>query len=375
MSSTVISSHNIASGVSVDEHSFTWTIQNFSVLQTAPELIKSQTFDFTAGESLGGLPFTWTIYLKMSEPNGVGLFVKLKEKPKTANNEIYSSLSFVIKNNEGTHNYSCGEGQVRSWPDYGFGKMLYESELRDVPLKEGNLEVQITFKMYSPSAPTPMFKPVQTMLEEFLVKATAKAWRELAESLQSSADVNANETQVLMSNDGKEFSVKKLILAARSPVFEAMLRTDMTKGNGAPIELPDTSSKTLNILLNFIRTGDLQQDWDQGEVLVELTNAAAKFQLLDLLEFLDSVLGKVCTLQNAGPLMILAHNMYLMKAEAELMSFLREKGVSSPDNLLQILQGLPQWIIRHGDGGGASQMYSFVCPSLSSQNPEEINPV
>jgi len=119
-------------------------------------------------------------------------------------------------------------------------------------------------------------------------------------------------------------------------VFAAMLDTDMIEANAGVLELPDISSKALKVLLNFLNTGDLLPEWRETEVIVELTNAAAKYQLQDLLQFLDGTMGKVCTLENVGALATLARLLSLKVAEEELMIFARKEGFNSLDRFVKM---------------------------------------
>jgi len=75
----------------------------------------------------------------------------------------------------------------------------------------------------------------------------------------------------------------------RSPVFEAMFRSEMLEQQTGVVEL-DLSSKTLKILLHFIYTGSLPQGWSKDDYIdvigLELDYAADKYMLDELSEIL-----------------------------------------------------------------------------------------
>jgi len=365
MTLTGSASDNLVSGVDVDHRTFKWTIKNFSVIEKDPELIKSQAIDFSVGDNLGQR-CVLTVYLTVTEANAIDIFVKSKEKSVTSE-KFFVEFTWAIKTDRGKI-FTCGQSEDLKQVPNGIGYELLDADERDkVPLVENNLTIYVSFKMYYPSKPTLEFKPIETMLKEFHVNSTEKARRDIESSLQDLDDYV--DIQTITSKDGKEFQVTKSFLPARSPVFAAMLRTDMVEANTATIELPDISSKALEILLIFICTGELKLEWTQSQVIVELTNAAAKYQLRDLLEFLDLVLGQVCTLENVGVLLILAHQLSLKTAEEALVAFMKRKGISisTPDNLLEVLKGVSsQESGSNGEGSGQEQWNCRIRSSLSS---------
>ena len=118
-----------------------------------------------------------------------------------------------------------------------------------------------------------------------------------------------------------------------------MLETDMKEGNERVIKLQDVSGSTLKVLLSYLYTGELLPEWKSAEVIVELTNAAGEYQLEELKEFLDNVLGKVCDLDNVLPLISLAQKLSMTHAKKELLEYARKEGTASTENLLKMGKG------------------------------------
>lgn len=86
----------------------------------------------------------------------------------------------------------------------------------------------------------------------------------------------------------------------------------------------DLSGKTLKVLLHYIKTGLLLDSWKDMEVLLELPEAAQKYQLEMLTQFLDDILVSVCTtgIGNLNELLLVAGRAGLKKAEKELHEIL-----------------------------------------------------
>ena len=74
--------------------------------------------------------------------------------------------------------------------------------------------------------------------------------------------------------DGDTYPAHRAIVAARSPVFAAMFRTDMLESKTRKVEIKDVKSATFYSLLYFIYTGTLD-----CAVNGDLFNAADKYQV------------------------------------------------------------------------------------------------
>jgi len=70
------------------------------------------------------------------------------------------------------------------------------------------------------------------------------------------------------------------------------------------------------------------EDWAESDVIIQLVYAADKYQLTDLFEFLDQVVGVVCTKETAGKLLNLAKKLSMKKAEKDLFEFMKKHASS-----------------------------------------------
>jgi speckle-type POZ protein len=80
----------------------------------------------------------------------------------------------------------------------------------------------------------------------------------------------------LKSSDGDILKAHKSVLAARSPVFFAMLKSDMQEASESIVSVPDINAKVLKELLRFIYSGAVE---NLDEVSRELIYAAEKYQI------------------------------------------------------------------------------------------------
>ncbi|XP_057339511.1 speckle-type POZ protein-like [Microplitis mediator] len=110
----------------------------------------------------------------------------------------------------------------------------------------------------------------------------------------------------------KKFQAHKLVLMVRSPVFRAMLTTDMRENNEKTVTIKDIDSEVLKSMLEFIYTDKVS---DLDDVAEQLLEAADKYQIHTLKEICTKSLCKSVTIDNASRLLVLA---YLHNAEEML---------------------------------------------------------
>lgn len=105
------------------------------------------------------------------------------------------------------------------------------------------------------------------------------------------------------ANDGKILKTHKIVLAARCPVFFAMLtRPEMKEAREGSVKISDFDSKTLKELLRFIYSNQVE---GLNEIARELFFAAEKYNL-ELLKKLciESVISTLTVNNIAGAIEI-----------------------------------------------------------------------
>ena len=86
----------------------------------------------------------------------------------------------------------------------------------------------------------------------------------------------------------KEFKVHRVILASRSPVFRAMLESDMKEKQSGVVEVSDTTPEVMSDLVAYLYTGTAP---NLTTLANELLQAAEKYQLPRLLTICENELG------------------------------------------------------------------------------------
>jgi speckle-type POZ protein len=127
---------------------------------------------------------------------------------------------------------------------------------------------------------------------------TRIARRKLCEGLALTDDKYAD---FVFKVENEKIAAHKNILAARSPVFDAMFQHDMQENRTNETEITDVTPAAFKALLRFIYTGHCQV-----RNLAELLVAANKYDIQDLKEIFANELRKKLTVDNAVYLLILS---------------------------------------------------------------------
>lgn len=120
-----------------------------------------------------------------------------------------------------------------------------------------------------------------------------------------------------------------------------MFRSDMKEAKSGTVQVDDVGSQVMEILVKFWYTGQLDESWSDPGVIHELTYAAGKYTMNDLLEFLNNTLGsdKIhCDIR----LLDLARKLDLKRAAAMITYTLVKKTATvKTDDELMVLFGCP----------------------------------
>lgn len=114
--------------------------------------------------------------------------------------------------------------------------------------------------------------------------------------------------------------VHKAILAARSPVFFAMMESKMVESTSGEMTIPDLNLKSLNVLLKFIYTGIVDDTWI--EYPGPIVNASEKYDLPILKSFCEKQLHGACNSRNAFELLKVAKTHNLTTATHNISEFI-----------------------------------------------------
>ncbi|PZC79589.1 protein maternal effect lethal 26-like [Helicoverpa zea] len=121
---------------------------------------------------------------------------------------------------------------------------------------------------------------------------------------------------VIESADGAKFNIHKVILAAHSEVFKAMLKGETAESQNSYVKLIDVSGEDLRYMLEYIYTGTVKDI--ENTNFASLLMLADRYNLKGLWELSEFALSEHLTLDNAIDILIVA-DMYdsdFLKAEA-----------------------------------------------------------
>ena len=86
--------------------------------------------------------------------------------------------------------------------------------------------------------------------------------------------------------DSETFRVHKYFLCSKSPVFSAMLNSDMREAREGEINIRDMNSDTLSSMIHYIYTGELADGWQDLDIQ-DVTIAADMYDLPGWMELLQ----------------------------------------------------------------------------------------
>ncbi|GBO17257.1 TD and POZ domain-containing protein 5 [Araneus ventricosus] len=138
-------------------------------------------------------------------------------------------------------------------------------------------------------------------------------------------------SDIRLETKSKIFHAHKNVLCAKSPVFAAMLTTNMKKKLIDCIEVEDLEDSTVKQFLLFLYT-DILEDL-QWESAMKLYYAADKYQVQRLKDLCTSFLITGLNRRNIGDLLILAdkHQDSVLMTAVEKFICMREKQIFCTD--------------------------------------------
>lgn len=108
------------------------------------------------------------------------------------------------------------------------------------------------------------------------------------------------------SKDGDVIKAHKAILAARSPVFLAMLEVDMDEAKKGFVNVSDFGTKALTELLRYIYCNEIE---DIDEIARELIFTAEKYDLEPLKKLCIESIIKTLTADNVVEALMISHRL------------------------------------------------------------------
>ncbi|XP_055340296.1 speckle-type POZ protein-like [Paramacrobiotus metropolitanus] len=153
---------------------------------------------------------------------------------------------------------------------------------------------------------------------------TAAHQRQLLHSLGHLLDSGRSADCTVVSREGKEFPAHRALLAAQSPVFDAMFHAEM-KERASGVCRVEESAEIVAALLRFAYTccGTLEQ----GERMEELLEAADKYDMREWRAHCEDVMADGLNVENALRYLVFAKERGLKKLKVKAAQFIGENCV------------------------------------------------
>ncbi len=110
--------------------------------------------------------------------------------------------------------------------------------------------------------------------------------------------LNDEYSDVTLLVDGQRFNAHKVILAARSEYFRALLYGGMLESAMSEIELKDTPLGAFKFLLRYIYTGQMSLASQRDDLVLEILGLAHQYGFQDLETSVSDHLKAVLSIRN-----------------------------------------------------------------------------
>lgn len=147
---------------------------------------------------------------------------------------------------------------------------------------------------------------IQTHLQSDVPLPTISSFQSLSNDLQNLLeDSSCKFDCILKTTDGTDIPAHKLILSARSPVFRAMLESDMRETQTGIITVLDCQAEVISDFVRYLYTGKCNDDKLQSHG-IEMLRMAHEFSVQSLLTTCEITLAQNASDENIIELLKLA---------------------------------------------------------------------
>lgn len=261
---------------------FNWVIEGFTALRECAKIdaLPQQNKDCLRSNEFGNeTAGYWHLFLY---PNGecdskghVGVYLscdKKAERPAEFSITVLDADGSALKNRKRTVNLTAFSQEKPNW---GWAKYLAiekESDLNKF-LFDDVLKIQLSLKVFTgvSNSQIPQFRSQR-----------ASRHRNLASDFEDF--INTTKISDIRVVCGKRrFEANRLLLAARSKVFRAMLYGEFKEAEKNKIVIDDVSAEVVSNLLDFVLTDDCEllhlKDNNSIKELISLFETAARYEI------------------------------------------------------------------------------------------------
>ncbi|GBN41764.1 Speckle-type POZ protein [Araneus ventricosus] len=156
---------------------------------------------------------------------------------------------------------------------------------------------------------------------EFGTSFSSYGNQDLKADLKNFYHNRARRPDICLKGDDSTFQVHRCILAARSPVFKAVLENDTLESRTGLVKIAEISTEVLRLLLSFLYSSEVEEDLGYPNSAL-LYAAADKYGILSLLRICRRELKKNISVDNFDELLLMSHLHSDVKLKEFLTSFL-----------------------------------------------------
>ncbi|CAM9847680.1 speckle-type POZ protein-like [Petromyzon marinus] len=295
--------------VKVVKFSYMWTINNFSFSrEEMGEVLKSSTFSSGANDKLKWCLRVNPKGLDEESKDYLSLYLLLVSCPKS---EVRAKFKFSILNAKGEETKAMESQRAYRFvqgKDWGFKKFIR----RDFLLDEANGLL--------PDDKLTLFCEVSVVQDSVNISGHASSTMLKVPECQLGEDIGllweaSRFTDCSLCVSGREFKGHKAILAARSPVFNAMFEHEMEESKLNRVEIHDVEPEVFIEMMRFVYTGKAPNLTKMAD---DLLAAADKYALERLKVMCEEALCLNLSVDNVADTLILAdlHSAEQLKAQA-----------------------------------------------------------
>ncbi|CAG9539867.1 unnamed protein product [Cercopithifilaria johnstoni] len=186
-------------------------------------------------------------------------------------------------------------------------------------------------------------------------------------------------SDIILKVEGRSVQAHRVILAARSQYFRALLYNGMRETRDSEIELVDTSLNGFKMLMKYIYTGKLSLTSMKEELVLEILGLAHKYGFTDLeisiSEYMKAMLNvrNVCTIYSVAHLYslrslcdvclnfadkhapeVISTQAFLQLPASAVEQMIQRDSLCAPE--IDIFRAVREWIRQHPDQQEDAQM-------------------
>lgn len=131
-----------------------------------------------------------------------------------------------------------------------------------------------------------------------------------------------------------EFKVHKTVLVSRSPVFEAMFKTELSEKKSNVIDVKNVDPKALELFIKHLYTGADENEEIPTELFSDFLDLSEKYDVPDLKTFCEIQIETTIEVTTAILFLVLAEKYKLIEAKKAVLAYMKNnlKAVRMHDN-------------------------------------------